>query len=98
MNNYRSVSILPLISKVFPANLNLLLCEFQQGYGTPHALLLLQAWQKEIHKSGYTRTVLMDLLKAYGCLPHDLIITKFEAYRFYDISLKLFHGHFSIRN
>ena len=37
----------------------------------------------------------MDLSKAYGCLPYDLIIAKFEAYGFDNISLKLFHSYFS---
>ena len=39
----------------------------------------------------------MDLSKAYDCLPHDLIIAKFEAYGFDNISLKLFHSYFSNR-
>ena len=86
-DNYRPISILPLISKVFEKiicsqvysyiqqYLNPLLCAFRQGHGTQHALFqLLQAWQKELDDSGYTGTVLMDLSKAYDCLPHDLII------------------------
>ena len=39
----------------------------------------------------------MDLSKAYDCLPHDLIIAKFEAYGFDNIRLKLFHSYFSNR-
>ena len=52
---------------------------------------------KGLDESGYTGTVLMDLSKAYDCLPHDLIIAKFEAYGFDNISLKLFHSYFSNR-
>ena len=37
----------------------------------------------------------MDLSKAYDCLPHDLIIAKFEAYGFDNISLKMYHSYFS---
>ena len=78
--------------------LNPLLCGFRQDHGTQHALFrLLQAWQKELDESGYTGTVLMDLSKAYDCLPHDLIISKFEACGFDNISLKLFHSYFSNR-
>ena len=36
----------------------------------------------------------MDLLKAYDCLPDDLIIEKSEAYGFDSINLKLFHTVF----
>ena len=40
----------------------------------------------------------MDLSKAYDCIPHDLIIAKFEAYGFDNICLKLFYNYFSNRN
>ena len=106
--NYRSISILPLISKVFEKimysqvhsyiqlPLNPLLCTFRKGHGTQHALFqLLQAWQKELDDSGYTGTVLMDLSKAYDCLPRDLVIANSEAYGFDNISLLLFHSYFS---
>ena len=43
---------------------------------------LLQRWQNELDSSGLVGTILMDLSKAYDCLPHDLIIAKFEAYGF----------------
>ena len=39
----------------------------------------------------------MDLSKAYNCLPYNLIIPKFQAYDFDNISLKLFHSYFSNR-
>ena len=34
---------------------------------------------KEPYKSRFVNTILMSLPKAYGCLPHDIIIAKFEA-------------------
>ena len=75
-----------------------LLCGFQQGHDTQHALFqLLKAWRRELDESGYTGTVLMDLSKAHDCLPHDLITVKFEAYGFDNSSLKLFHRYFSNR-
>ena len=62
-----------------------MLCRFTQ---------LLQAWQKEPDESSYTGTVLIDLLKAYYWLPHELITAKCEAYGFDNISLKLFQSSF----
>ena len=41
-------------------------------------------WQLE-----YVGTVLMDLSKAYDCIPHDLLIDKLEAYGLDKTSLHL---------
>ena len=84
--NYRPVSVLPLISKIFERviydqlskylekSLNSILCGFRKGHATQHALFkLLQAWQEEPDKGGFVGTILMDLSKAYDCLPHDLV-------------------------
>ena len=91
--NFRPVSVLPLLSKVFEkimydqlyeyaeTFLNKLLCGFHKAHSTQHALFrLLQKWQKELDSSETVGTILMDLSKAYDCLPHDLIIAKLEAY------------------
>ena len=39
--------------------------------------------------------VLMDLSKAYDCIPHDLLIAKFVAYRSSYCSLLLIHSYLS---
>ena len=91
--NYRLVSVLPLLSKIFERliydqlneyldqYLNSLLCGFRKAHSTQHALFrLLQEWQNELDKSGFVGTILMDLSKDYDCLPHDLLIAEFEAY------------------
>ena len=91
--NYRPVSALPLLSKVFETviydqlsqyldkYLNNLLWGFWKAYSSQHALFkLLQAWQEELDKSGFVGTILMDLSKACDTLPHDLLVAKFEAY------------------
>jgi len=39
--------------------------------------------------SGRIRTILMDLLKTYDCISHNLLITKIEAYGFHRNALKL---------
>ena len=87
--NFRPVSVLPVLSKVFEkimydqfdeyaeTFLNKLLCGFRKAHSTQHALFrLLQKSQKELDSSGIVGTILMDLSKAYDCLPHDLIIAK----------------------
>ena len=100
--NFRPVNVLPLLSKVFErviynqlgkymvTFLNKLLCGFRKSHSTQHALFkLLQRWQNELDNSGLVGTILMDLSKAYDCLPHDLIIAKFEAYGLSKSSLSL---------
>ena len=87
--NFRTVSVLPLLSKVFEKIMydqlyeyaetfpNKLLCGFRKAHSTQHALFkLLQKWQKESDSSGIVGMILMDLSKAYDGLPHDLIKAK----------------------
>ena len=50
---------------------NKLLCGFRKAYLTQHALIMLiQSWQKELDKSGFVWTILMDLSKAHDCYYH----------------------------
>ena len=99
--NYRPISLLPIISKTyervlfeqiekFSEKISPKLCGFRKGHSTQHALLnLLKNWQKTLDKSGVIGTVLMDLSKAYDCLPHDLLIAKLAAYGFEDSAISL---------
>ena len=108
--NYRPVRELPLLSKAFERlvydqlsdysekNLNTLLCRFRKAHSTQHALFkLLQAWQEELDKSGFVGAILMDLSKAYDCLPHDLLVAKLEAYGIDKTGLNLIHNYLSNR-
>ena len=108
--NYRPISILSNISKVFERILfdqitgftekflSPKLCGFRKGYSTQHALFnLLQNWQKCLDKSGVVGTLLMDLSKAYDCLPHDLLIAKLAAYGLNMDSLRLLYSYLSKR-
>ena len=108
--NFRPISVLPLLSKAFErviysqlgkymdTFLNKLLCGFRKAHSTQHALFkLLQRWQNELDNSGLVGTILMDLSKAYDCLPNDLIIAKFEAYGLSKPSLSLLLDHLTSR-
>ena len=110
VENYRPISILPTVSKVFEkiigkqlipfleSRFSNLLCGFRQGYSTQHAMLrLLHHWQKALDNSNIVGTVLMDLSKAYDCLPHDLLIAKLAAYGIKHDSLSFLYNYVSNR-
>ena len=101
-SNFRPISILFLLSKVFEKVifdqlcnyinqfLNSLLCRFRKAHSAQHALFrLLQVGEKELDQCGFVGTILMDLYKAYDCLPHGLLIAKLEAYGLDTASLSL---------
>ena len=101
-SNYRPISILPSVSKIyeralknqitpfFQEKLSVILSGFRESYSTQHALIrVLELWRRCLDSSGIVGTILMDLSKAYHCLPHDLLIAKLEAYGFNNDSLQL---------
>ena len=74
------------------------LCGFRKGYSSQYALLnMLRDWQKCLTNSGKVGAILMDLSKAFDCLPHDLLIAKIEAYGFGIITLKFMFSYLSKR-
>ena len=93
ITNYRPVSILPIISKIFEKVLaeqlseyfkdhfHSNLCAFRKHHGCQTTLLrLLEDWKESLDKSQYTAAILMDLSKAFDCLPHDILLCKLSAY------------------
>ena len=109
-SNYRPVSLLPALSKVFERLiakqinsfmeplLSPKLCGFRKKYGTQHALLnLLRNWQNSLSNSSKVGALLMDLSKAFDCLPHDLLIAKLEAYGFGLKSLRFIFSYLNHR-
>ena len=95
IENYRPVSILNCFSKVYEKFLlaqfkpfvNNILSDFiaayRENYSSKHVLLrLIENWKKALDNKYLVGTILMDLSKAFDCIPHDLLIAKLYAYGF----------------
>ena len=64
----------------FSTLLSNLLSVFRKSYSTQHALFrVIESWKQCLDSKGVVDTILMDLPKAYDCIPHDLLIAKLEA-------------------
>ena len=109
--NYRPISILPVVSKIFErvflqqmSNFvsNIIspyLCGFRKGYSTQHALLrLMNKLNISLDKKHKVGLFMMDLSKAFDCVPHDLLIAKLDAYGFERDALKLIYSYLKDRN
>ena len=74
------------------------MCGFRKAQSTQHALFkLLTSWQNSLDRGGFVSSILMDLLKAYDCLPHDLLLAKLQAYGFSKESIRLFLSYLTNR-
>ena len=92
-DNYRPVSILNVIAKVYETILAdqlyayfeqiffRMLSAYRKKYGCEHVIVkLVDSWKKAMDNDQYVGTVLMDLSKAFDCIPHALLIAKMKAY------------------
>lgn len=108
--NYRPVSILPMISKIFERSIenqlveyfnsffHIFLSAFRKGYGCQTALLkIIEDWKKALDQNKYVAAILMDLSKAFDCLPHDLLLLKLKSYGVSASSLKLLESYLTNR-
>ena len=91
--NYRPISLLPAVSKIYEKNLyeqlsmsfdtilSPLQCGFRKGHSAQHCLLvLLEKWRKSLDSKQKAGMLLTDLSKAFDCIRHDLFIAKCYAY------------------
>ena len=110
VKNYRPISVLPAMSKVYERimqkqivqfierYLSPYLCGYRKGYNSQYALIsLVEKWKKSLDKHGYAAAMLMDLSKAFDSLNHELLIAKLHAYGFSKDALKLMFSYLNSR-
>ena len=108
--NYRPLSILPVLSKIFERVMfvqmsaffedifNKQQCVFRKGYNIQQCLLkMLEKWKRPVDEGKVFGALLTDLSKAFGCLDHELLIAKLNAYGFSLPALRLINDYLSNR-
>lgn len=112
LNNFRPISVLPIISKVIERfvhdelysylQCNNILCIEQSGFRPYHstetALLdVTDSILKAMDRKKATAIVFLDLRKAFDCVNHDLLLQKLHNIGVNDIELKWFTSYLSGR-
>ena len=108
--NYRPVSLLPLVSKLFERLmqkqmvaymekfLSPYLCGYRKGFNAQYALLaMIEKWKKCLDGKGFAGAILMDLSKAFDTINHELLIAKLEAYGLEESALEIVQRDLSDR-
>ena len=94
-SNYRPISVLGVFSKIverfieiktnehIETVLSVFIAAYRKKYSTNHVLIrLIESWKLQLDNKKFVGAVLMDLSKAFDCVPHDLLIAKMHAYGF----------------
>ena len=109
-SNYRPISVLPCLSKLFERimqtqllthiekYLSPFLCGYRKGFSAQLALIsLIENWKKILDKNGFAGAILMDLSKAFDTINHDLLLAKLNAYGLSKDALLLLENYLSNR-
>jgi len=112
LNNYRPVSVLPSISKIFEKFMfnqiyeyfheNNLLYQSQYGFRSNHstelaAIEFINRITMEMDKGKVPLSIFLDFSKAFDTIDHKILLSKLEFYGMKEKSLNLIQNYFTNR-
>ena len=107
-SNYRQISILPTVSKIFEKHVNKhlmgylnkykFLNENQSGFRSKHScqtalIKLIDKWMECIDKGDIVGTLFLDFRKAFDLVDHKILLNKLSLYHFSPSSLQWFESY-----
>ena len=108
--NYRPISVIGTFSKIIEryiemkmidhvdSFLSIFIAAYRKQHSTNNVLIrLIENWRLHLDNKKFVGAVLMDLSKAFDCVPHDLLIAKMHAYGFDLDTLVLFFTYLKNR-
>ena len=113
MGNYRPISILAILNKVFEKevfrqiyqyfNVNSLLSKFQsgfrQGYSTLSALIqMCDNWFENMDNGKLTGVVFLDIRKGFDSIDHAILLMKLKSYGITGVGYDRFKSYLTARN
>ena len=112
MNNYRPISLLPPLAKVFEKLISIRLTKFledsniladqqlgfRKGHSTTHAVTYYYSQIcNNLDNGKHSFALLLDLKKAFDTVNHEILLRKLNKYGIRGNSNKLFQSYFSNR-
>ena len=110
IKNSRPVSLLNGFSKIYERFLHDSLSNFtdkvlskfvsayRKSYSSNHIpLKLIEDWKKSLDDKNIIGAVLMDLSKAFDCIPHDLLMAKLYAFGLYMDAITFIYSYMKRR-
>ena len=111
LDNYRPISILPVVSKLIEWILynqlsnylkkESILSEYQFGFRSCHSTTTLidcsNEWYVNMDRGQYNLVVFLDIKKAFDTVNHDILLKKLEMYGLGDSALALLRNYLTDR-
>ena len=111
-SNYRPISILPTISKIFEKHINhhlvnylnkyKLIHECQSGFRARHScqtalVRLIDHWTACIDNGDIIGTIFVDFRKAFDVVNHEILIKKLHTYKISPNAVRWFQSYLNLR-